>query len=56
MSLNFSAFYQTSRAEKELRSVLRENDLETYINLQTGTGYGVFSGFFFLKGQFFEKE
>lgn len=38
---------------KELTSILRENDLNTYINLQDSTGYVLFSGSFFLKTQFF---
>lgn len=39
MRLNISTLQQTYRTEKELRPILRENNLKTYINLQGGIEY-----------------
>ena len=51
--LTFQHITTTYRARKELKSILRRNYLNIYINLQRGIGYDLLGEIFFLKRQFF---
>lgn len=51
--LTFQHITTTYRARNELKSILRRNYLNIYINLQRGIGYDLLGEIFFLKRQFF---